>query len=295
MSNQRSMTDKVRLFAERISESGPSALSGLFDLTAQRLIRFATTITRNQHDAEDVVQDVLVRVAGRPELLCAANKPWHYLLQMVRNESLRVLRRQKKWNLVDQIGQVLARPCPDHLEQYDRNQAVLAALQSIPSEQGEVVALKIWEEMTFAEIGDVLQVSPATAASRYRYAIEKLTKTFGTQQAGGRRMNSEADVEQLIREVGDCVQPSSEMRPETMQRARELSDELHARGLFEKNGFRSRHATDLCCARWPASESATRAKRCEGNRDSVASPAENGSSRKLRMVYCGFVSASTLD
>ena len=41
--------------------------------------------------------------------------------------------------------------------------------------QAEVVVLKIWEEMTFAQIANILEISSSTAASRYRYAIGKLT------------------------------------------------------------------------------------------------------------------------
>jgi RNA polymerase sigma-70 factor (ECF subfamily) len=37
-----------------------------------------------------------------------------------------------------------------------------------------VVVLKIWEAMTFAQIADVLEISADTAASRYRYAMQKL-------------------------------------------------------------------------------------------------------------------------
>jgi RNA polymerase sigma-70 factor (ECF subfamily) len=48
-------------------------------------------------------------------------------------------------------------------------------LQKLPPAQSEVVVLKIWEGMTFAEIGEVLGESPNTAASRYRYALQKLT------------------------------------------------------------------------------------------------------------------------
>jgi RNA polymerase sigma-70 factor (ECF subfamily) len=39
-----------------------------------------------------------------------------------------------------------------------------------------VVVLKIWEEMTFAQIGQILDTSPNTVASRYQYAIAKLTR-----------------------------------------------------------------------------------------------------------------------
>ena len=49
------------------------------------------------------------------------------------------------------------------------------ALRQLPTEQSEVVVLKVWEELTFAQIADVLGIPPATAASRYRYALVKLS------------------------------------------------------------------------------------------------------------------------
>jgi RNA polymerase sigma-70 factor, ECF subfamily len=47
---------------------------------------------------------------------------------------------------------------------------------------GRRCVLKIWEELTFAQIGEVLELSPHTAASRYQYAISKLTKRLLPEQ-----------------------------------------------------------------------------------------------------------------
>ena len=52
--------------ANALAELGVNSLGGLYDLTSRRLVRYAVTLTRNQHDAEDAVQAVLVRVADRP-------------------------------------------------------------------------------------------------------------------------------------------------------------------------------------------------------------------------------------
>jgi len=38
--------------------------------------------------------------------------------------------------------------------------------------------MKVWNELTFADIATVLEISPNTAASRYRYALVALKKTF---------------------------------------------------------------------------------------------------------------------
>lgn len=165
---------RVRHCAERIAENREAALSGLYDLTAQRLVRYATTITCNQHDAEDALQTALVRVAAEPKLLLRADKPWPYLLRMVRNEALVILRRKKRWSLVDGLKDLLTAPIVDDRNQEETHRAIWIALRTLPVEQSEVVVLKIWEAMTFAEIAEVLDLPAATAASRYRYAIEKL-------------------------------------------------------------------------------------------------------------------------
>jgi RNA polymerase sigma-70 factor (ECF subfamily) len=60
------------------------------------------------------------------------------------------------------------------LEKDERNQALLRAVESLPKEQGEVLTLKIWGELTFDEIGRTLDLSLNTVASRYRYALQKL-------------------------------------------------------------------------------------------------------------------------
>jgi RNA polymerase sigma-70 factor (ECF subfamily) len=52
--------------------------------------------------------------------------------------------------------------------------SVAAALDSLPLEQKAVVALKVWENLTFAQFAEVLDIPPNTAASRYRYALDKL-------------------------------------------------------------------------------------------------------------------------
>ncbi|MFN7626305.1 MAG: RNA polymerase sigma factor, partial [Pirellula sp.] len=96
--DSESYSENVRACAIRITESGAAALGGLYDLTAARLVRFAATITRNQHDAEDAVSSALLKVLSHASSLVESRSPWPYLLQMVRNESLLVLRRKRRWS-----------------------------------------------------------------------------------------------------------------------------------------------------------------------------------------------------
>lgn len=166
---------QVRECADRLAETGPAVLGMLFDLTAKRLVRFATTIAHHQHDAEDAVQVALTTLAIAPRRLRDADCPWAYLLRMVRNETLIILRRRKRISTKDDLSD-LTTYCPvDELEREESYRAVWSALRLLPAEQAQIVVLKIWEELTFAQIAEVLDLSPNTVASRYQYGMVKLT------------------------------------------------------------------------------------------------------------------------
>jgi RNA polymerase sigma-70 factor (ECF subfamily) len=175
MNHHKTFPSRVRFCAANLAERGEDAISGLIDLTSQRLVRFACAITRNQHDAEDAVQTVLIRIGSQPDLLNQAENPWSYLLKMVRNESLMIMRRRKRWFSIDNLCDLLTQRRVDEVQREEVYREIWLALRRLPVIQSEVVVLKIWEEMTFAEIADVLDVTPSTAASRYRYGLGKLS------------------------------------------------------------------------------------------------------------------------
>ena len=167
--------DRVRFCAERLAEQGVEALGGLYDATASRLVRYAGTLTRQRDDAEDAVQAALVRIALRPGLLARAKYPWAYLLKITRNEALNIVRRRRPMRSLTRPDARIWSDAPLH-GQEEIHQLVRLALRKLPAPQAEVVVLKIWEEMTFAEVGEILGQSPNTAASRYRYALQKLSQ-----------------------------------------------------------------------------------------------------------------------
>jgi RNA polymerase sigma-70 factor (ECF subfamily) len=162
----------------RLTLEPERALTEMFDLVAQRLVRFAITITGNQPDAEDALQGAFSRIAFRPRLLAKADAPWPYLIRSVRNEALRIMQKRRG------VGKESAeRRSPEdsaeaQIVQEETADSVRRVLNSLPKNQYEVVILKHWEELTFAEIGEALGLSQNTVASRYRYAMEKLQRSL---------------------------------------------------------------------------------------------------------------------
>lgn len=165
----------VAVVATDLGRGDRSALTRLYDLTAPRLLRYAETLTRNRADAEDAMQSALVKVARKPKQLAKADKPWAYLVRVVRNEALKVIGRRRPVASLASLLQAW-RPLECPVEQQESREKVQQAVARLPAEQAEVVVLKIWEQFTFAEIAELISESPNTAASRYRYALEKLAR-----------------------------------------------------------------------------------------------------------------------
>jgi RNA polymerase sigma-70 factor (ECF subfamily) len=149
---------------------------------APALFRFLLRLTGHEADTRDVLQDIFVRLAQSPRLLEGVVAPRSFLIRMAHRLVIDRSRREKTRRMAaDRAAEEApsaADPAPLAEEARWRQKAVEACLAALPLEQKAVVVLKIWEEMTFAEIAATLELSPHTAASRYRYALDKLREAL---------------------------------------------------------------------------------------------------------------------
>src|SRR6266480_4315021 len=140
------------------------------------LLLFARQGTRSAADAEDIVQEAFVKFWRRNHQI--NNRALLYAT--VRSIALDFIRRDRR--RARREANVFAETesaIEPKFELEDETQSALAAaVDSLPHEQREVLVLKIWNELTFAEIASALGISQNTAASRYRYALAALKKNL---------------------------------------------------------------------------------------------------------------------
>jgi RNA polymerase sigma-70 factor, ECF subfamily len=145
-----------------------AALAELYDRHGARLYRYANMLLADASAAEDAVQEAFCQLAraGRrdPRIVSVA-----YLTTIVRNECFSVLRRRRQRPAT---GALLEPHAPGLSE--EERLMLESALRELPPEQREVIYLKVFEGLTFQEIGERCSVSLNTAASRYRYALAAL-------------------------------------------------------------------------------------------------------------------------
>lgn len=152
-----------------------------------KLLLCARQWTRSRADAEDVVQEAFVRFWRHQRDL--PGDPMALMVTSVRRAAFDLARREGRRTAREERAQVgdfagVAR-FESTLEGDERRAAIEDAMGRIPPEQREVLVLKIWAELTFEQIGAELDLSPHTAASRYRYALGALRQELAEADCHG--------------------------------------------------------------------------------------------------------------
>lgn len=150
------------------------ALDLVWDQYGGALFGLVASIVRSRHDAEEVQQEVFIKIARQRQRLLAAGNLRAYLYGMARNEALSWLRAPARREVPADPADFWLVPAVDSAPDEEAAAGVNHALNDLPEEQRTVVFLKIYHDQTFVEIGAALKISLNTAASRYRYALDKL-------------------------------------------------------------------------------------------------------------------------
>jgi RNA polymerase sigma-70 factor, ECF subfamily len=171
--NQIRMTEQPERFPQTITE-----FSSFIRQYQNRLVRHAFFRTGNKQEAEDIVQNVMVILFCRKEKVRNIERPVSYLFRMVGNACIDHLRKKPNAELLsveeirdipvdgaDREKEIIAR------EEFERVNQILSG---IPAEQAEVIRLRIFDELSFTDIAEILGTPVTTVKSRFSYGIIKL-------------------------------------------------------------------------------------------------------------------------
>ena len=162
--------------AQSLAAGTPSAFAELYDRFAARLVKTARRMGCHPAATEDIVHDLFVAMARSRANFENVDNLDAYVFTALRHAVARHPQRRRLEHAARSRAAENAIRRDDGATDASpsANESLAHALASLPPEQREAVGLKIDGGLTFAEIGAVTGISPNTAASRYRYALEKL-------------------------------------------------------------------------------------------------------------------------
>lgn len=148
-----------------------SACQRLYDARAAQIILYGRALGLSHAEAEDVLQETFLALM---RLQTAPSQLEHYCLKAFRNRCL----NYRRGLLRRVLRELESKTWFENSASDPREELAMRQLTHLPPEQREVIVLKIWQQYTFEEIGELVGISPNTAAARYRYGLQKLRRNL---------------------------------------------------------------------------------------------------------------------
>ncbi len=158
----------------RVGSGDEAAFECLYERFADRVFRFALTIVRDRHLAEEVLQDTMVAVWKAAGRFAGRSQVSTWILGIARNRAYDLLRREIRGARHTEEGVVQ----PDPLAGVEHIEAVRGAVEGLPPGEREVAFLTFYEGLSYREIAGMLGIPEGTVKSRINRGRTQLRDYF---------------------------------------------------------------------------------------------------------------------
>ena len=168
---------QLNIYLGAIRDGVPEALDSLYLLVGGRMFALARSIGKNISDAEDIVQDSLVRIALKIKSFSKDTNGYAWVMKITRNVALDFLRK-KGVRAEENIDDFFNLACGDYDED-KRDDAILLeqAINRLDSDERKAVYYTYYMDMTVRETAKSMGISKSAAARLIGRAENRL-KSF---------------------------------------------------------------------------------------------------------------------
>jgi len=182
-----------RSLLERIRRGDTSGAAELFERYAPALLRFTDRLLSDRSTAEEVTQEVFVKVISRAHQYDGRAEVSSWLFAIAANACRDRKRRDRRATVVPleavpepvQKGDGIETVLSDR----ERRDAVRRALSALSEEQREALVLARYHGLPYAEIAEVLGISVGAVKTRIFRAVEALKVRFSEGEASWNAAN----------------------------------------------------------------------------------------------------------
>lgn len=161
---------------EGMNNFDKDALVNFYEMTCNAIYSFILSIIKNKHDAEDIFQDVYIKIYESTSKYQKKGKPLAWILTIVKNSCLEFLRKQKNHSNIDDLYDVGF--TDKEKKKIEDRMLIDTIFINITEEERNIIILHIVSGMRFIEIAKFLNLPLSTVLSKYHRAIKKVKKVF---------------------------------------------------------------------------------------------------------------------
>jgi RNA polymerase sigma-70 factor, ECF subfamily len=152
------------------------AFKQVYDRFAERIYRYAYSILRGRHLAEEVVQETMIAIWKGAPRFAGRSKVSTWVLGIARNQAYSLIRKETRTKTLPE-GFVVE---PDPAPVIHRQEQVARALERLSRDHREVVFLTFYEGLSYREIASMLGIPTGTVKSRMFHAKKQLEEALTT-------------------------------------------------------------------------------------------------------------------
>jgi RNA polymerase sigma-70 factor (ECF subfamily) len=154
----------------------PQAQMAFYSMFYQQVFQRSYALLKNAEHAEEIMQDTMLKMLQNISSFKGDEKAMQKLLNKIAvNQSIDVLRKRKKIDFVDDESFPEPAETEHDIEHEELLiETVLQRLETLPTGYRMVIALRIFDETPFEEIGKKLNITASTARSQYIRGIKRL-------------------------------------------------------------------------------------------------------------------------
>ena len=164
---------------QELKDGDDSAFSELVKRHQKALLRMCLRILRDQDLAEDVVQDSFIKAYRKIHSFEGRSAFKSWLFQIAVNTARNKLRGMKREVVdIDKVSLSVGATAEKGLIQDVVKEALLQQVERLPDKQRTALMLRIYEDMSFKEIAQVMDCPYDTAKANYRHGLLKVKEAF---------------------------------------------------------------------------------------------------------------------
>ncbi len=155
----------------QIALGSQQAFEELYRATDSAIYGYALSLTRNHHEAQDIMMDTYLKIRSAAHLYIPMGKPMAWILTITRNLAMSRLRTKGRQLPLEEIEQVAL---PSFDRSSEENIVLEQALLRLDDTERQIVILHAVTGLKHREIAEMLQMPLATVLSKYARSLKKL-------------------------------------------------------------------------------------------------------------------------